>query len=128
MELTDELVNEEADGDDVEDKEVEDVLPILFQKVRPDVPLFQHPVTTSLSDGFQSKTLHSTTIKKINLILEIKKSGLGPSSEMSYPKRPFSRVPKLAGVGWCVTSPPLDQECSLQSWGQSEGKVSSPGW
>ena len=71
MELTDELVNEEADGDDVEDKEVEDVLPILFQKVRPDVPLFQHPVTTALSDGFQSKTLHPTK-KKINSILKIK--------------------------------------------------------
>ena len=81
MELTDELVNEEADGDDVEDKEVEDVLPILFQKVRPDVPLFQHPVTTALSDGFQSKTLHPTK-KKINSILKIKESGLGPSAEM----------------------------------------------
>ena len=87
MELTDELVNEEADGDDVEDKEVEDVLPILFQKVRPDVPLFQHPVTTALSDGFQSKTLHSTTNKKLNLILEIRKSGLGPSAETRWQQR-----------------------------------------
>ena len=36
--LTDEFVDEEADGDDVEDEQVEDVLTILLQEVCPDVP------------------------------------------------------------------------------------------
>ena len=39
-ELTNKLVNEEADCDDIEDKEVEDVLTVLLQKICPDVPLF----------------------------------------------------------------------------------------
>ena len=59
-ELTNKLVNEEADCDDIEDKEVEDVLTVLLQKVCPDVPLFQRPMATPLSDCFKSKTLHST--------------------------------------------------------------------
>jgi len=36
--LTDELVDEETDGDDVEDEQVEDVLTVLLQEVCPNVP------------------------------------------------------------------------------------------
>ena len=36
--LTDELVDEETDGDDVEYEQVEDVLTILLQEVCPDIP------------------------------------------------------------------------------------------
>ena len=57
--LTDKFVYEEADGDDVEDEEVEDVLPILLQEVRPDVPLLQHPVAAAFGDRFEAETLHS---------------------------------------------------------------------
>jgi hypothetical protein len=39
--LTDELVDEEADGDDVEDEQVKDVLPVLLQKVGPDVDVIK---------------------------------------------------------------------------------------
>jgi len=40
--LTDELVDEEADGDDVEDEQVKDVLPVLLQKVGPDGDVIKH--------------------------------------------------------------------------------------
>ena len=81
MELTDELIDEEADGNDIEDKEVEDVLPIFFQKVCPDVPLFQHPMTTSFSDGFQSKTLHPTTKKRLTQSSRLK---IGPRGAYNH--------------------------------------------
>lgn len=60
--LTDEFIDEETDGDDVEDEQVEDVLTVLLQEVRPDVPFLQGPVTTALSNCLKPKALHSKTM------------------------------------------------------------------
>lgn len=76
--LTDELVDEEADGDDVEDEEVEDVLTVLLQEVCPDVPLLEHPVPATLSDRLQAEALHSGTgnglVKDREIVVKIRSS------------------------------------------------------
>ena len=58
-ELTDEPLNEQSDGDDVEDEEIEDVLSVLLEESDPAVPALPPPVFATLVEGIHVKTGHS---------------------------------------------------------------------
>ena len=57
--VVDEAVDEQGDGDDVEDEEVEDVLTVLFQEGRQLVPAAQPRVPVALLHGVDVETRHS---------------------------------------------------------------------
>ena len=62
--LTDESLDEEGDGNDVEDKKEEDGLSVLLQEVDHGVPLLENPGAVPLGDRVQAETLHSDNSAK----------------------------------------------------------------
>ena len=60
--VVDKSLNEEGEGDDIEDKDVEDALAIVLEVGGEHVPLFQEPMSMSLGDCIHSKALHSRHI------------------------------------------------------------------
>ena len=60
--VVDESLDEEGEGDDIEDKDVEDALAIVLEVGGKHVPFFQEPMSMSLSDCIHSKALHSRHI------------------------------------------------------------------
>ena len=59
QELTDESLDKQGDGDDVEDEQVEDVLPVLLEEGDPAVPALPPPVVPALVEGIHAETGHS---------------------------------------------------------------------
>ena len=47
------------------------MLTVLFQKVGPDVPLLEHPVTVALGDRLKAKTLHPERQIKENILFKL---------------------------------------------------------
>ena len=68
--LTDEALDEEGDGDDVEDKEVEDVLSVLLEESDPAVPSLPPPVVAPLVEGIHSETGHSVNGVRVVKMVE----------------------------------------------------------
>ena len=60
--VVDESLKEESEGDDIEDKDVEDALSVVLQVGCEHVPLLEEPVSVSLCDGIHCKALHSRNI------------------------------------------------------------------
>ena len=60
--VVDESLDEEGEGDDIEDEDVEDTLAVVLVVGSEHVPLFQEPMSMSLSDRVYSKALHSRHI------------------------------------------------------------------
>ena len=60
--VVDKSLDEQGEGDDVEDKDVEDALSVVLEVCSEHVPLLQEPMSVSFSDGINCKTLHSRNI------------------------------------------------------------------
>lgn len=60
--IVDESLNKQGEGDDIEDKDVEDALPVVLEVGGEHVPFLEEPVPVSLSYGVHCKTLHSCHI------------------------------------------------------------------
>ena len=57
--VVDESLKEESEGDDIEDKDVEDALSVVLKVGSEHVPLLEEPMSVSLCYGVNCKTLHS---------------------------------------------------------------------
>ena len=55
-------LHEQGEGDDIEDKDVEDALSVVLKVGSEHVPLLQEPVSVSLCNGVHCKTLHSSHV------------------------------------------------------------------
>jgi hypothetical protein len=62
--LTYESFNKQSNGDNIKDKQIEDVLAILLQICGDAVPFSQQPVARSILSWFNMKACHSVTVNK----------------------------------------------------------------
>ena len=60
--VVDESLDEEGEGDDIEDEDVEDALSVVLEVGGEHVPLLEEPVPVSLRDGVHGKALHSRDV------------------------------------------------------------------
>ena len=60
--VVDESLDEEGEGDDIEDEDVEDALSVVLEVGGEHVPLLEEPMPMSLCNGVNCKTLHSCDI------------------------------------------------------------------
>ena len=60
--IVDESLDEQGEGDDVEDKDVEDALSVVLEVGGEHVPLLEEPMPMSLCNGVNREALHSRNV------------------------------------------------------------------